>query len=167
MTLATCTPDGKPAARIVLLRGFDENGFLFYTNYNSRKGEELLHNPYAALVFYWEPLSRQVRIVGRVEKASDHESDVYFRQRPRGSQVGAWASPQSDVLASREELEGRVADLERQFAGAEFLPRPPFWGGFRVIAHCIEFWQGRPNRLHDRLCYRLESGQWTIERLAP
>jgi pyridoxamine 5'-phosphate oxidase len=168
MTLATCTADGKPSARMVLLRGFDERGFVFYTNYQSRKGQELLAHPLAALVLYWEPLDRQVRIEGRVEKTSPDESDLYFQQRPRGSRLGAWASPQSQQLQDREELERLYQEVEERFAGDGPVPRPPDWGGFRVVPAVIEFWQGRPNRLHDRLRFRREQGQpWTRERLAP
>ncbi|MGK7926065.1 MAG: pyridoxamine 5'-phosphate oxidase [Spirulina sp.] len=167
MTLATATPEGKPMARIVLLKGFDHRGFAFYTNYNSRKGRQLQANPYASLVFWWQPLERQVRIEGRVEKVSDEESDLYFASRPLGSQLGAWASEQSQAIGDREVLEQRFRDLEAKYAGRE-IPRPPHWGGFRVIPEAMEFWQGRPSRLHDRLCYRWQQdGTWLRERLAP
>lgn len=168
MTLATCSTEGKPSARVVLLRGFDERGFVFYTNYRSRKGQELLAQPLAALVLYWEPLDRQVRIEGRVEKTTAEESDRYFEQRPRGSRLGAWSSPQSQLLPDRDELERRYREAEERFGGDDSIPRPPEWGGFRVVPDVIEFWQGRPNRLHDRLRFRRESAQpWIRERLAP
>ena len=167
MTLATATPEGIPSARVVLLRGIDARGFLFYTNYDSRKGQELAANPRAALVFYWHPLDRQVRIEGAVERATPQESDAYFQCRPRGSCISAWASPQSEVITDRRVLESRSAELSAQF-GAGPIPRPPFWGGYRVVPTSIEFWQGRLNRLHDRLRYRrLDHGDWRLERLAP
>lgn len=168
MTLATATADGAPAARIVLLKGVDEQGFVFYTNYHSRKGEALAQNPRAALVFLWHGLQRQVRVEGQVEKVSAEESEEYFQSRPKGSQIGAWASPQSQAITEREELERKVAELEKQYAKAEYLPLPPNWGGFRVRPTLIEFWQGRSNRLHDRIQYTLQAeGSWKIERLAP
>jgi pyridoxamine 5'-phosphate oxidase len=166
MTLATCTPAGAPSARMVLLRGLDERGFAFFTGYESRKADELTANPQAALVFWWPTLERQVRIEGSVERTTSEESDAYFRTRPRGSQLGAWASHQSQVIADRNILEQRMAELEQQHAGRE-VPRPPFWGGFRVWPVVIEFWQGRPNRLHDRIRYRRVEGGWQIERLSP
>jgi pyridoxamine 5'-phosphate oxidase len=166
MTLATVDAEGRPSARVVLLKGVDERGFVFFTNYESRKGRELAARPVASLVFFWCELERQVRVDGTVTKASDDESDAYFATRPYGSQIGAWASEQSAVVASREVLEARARELEVRFAGGE-VPRPDHWGGYRVAPVAIEFWQGRPNRLHDRLRYRLEGGVWTRERLAP
>jgi pyridoxamine 5'-phosphate oxidase len=167
MTIATVTPEGKPAARIVLLKDLDERGFVFFTNYNSHKGKQLAQNPWAALVFWWEPLERQVRIEGKVEKASEEESDRYFPSRPINSQLGSWASGQSEVVASREVLETRLEQFRQKYEG-QTIPRPAHWGGFRVVPEEIEFWQGRPSRLHDRLRYRLqEDGSWLIERLCP
>jgi pyridoxamine 5'-phosphate oxidase len=167
MTLATATPDGRPSARTVLLRGLDGEGFTFYTNYDSRKGKELAGNPRAALVFYWPELERQVRIEGTVEETSADDSDRYFRTRPRESQLGAWASPQSAVIPDRDQLEEHFRAAAREYEGRD-VPRPPNWGGYRVRPEVIEFWQGRPGRLHDRLCYRkLPGGGWKIERLSP
>jgi pyridoxamine 5'-phosphate oxidase len=167
MTLATATPDGRPSARIVLLKRVDEQGFLFFTNYESRKGRELGVNPRAALVFFWSPLHRQVRVEGPVEVASAAESDIYFQSRPRGSQLGALASRQSEVITGRDVLEGRVEALRRRYAG-DSIPRPACWGGYRVVPLEVEFWQGQEDRLHDRLRYRrTEDGRWQIERLSP
>ncbi len=167
MTLATVNAEGKPSARIVLLKEVDDHGFVFYTNYNSRKAQELAVNPWAALVFWWAPLERQVRIEGEVEKVSTQESEAYFASRPFGSQLGAWASNQSEVIASREELEAKMRELEQKYDN-QTVPKPPHWGGYRLIPTEIEFWQGRPNRLHDRLRYRQQSnGGWLQERLAP
>lgn len=167
MTLATATREGRPSARMVLLKGFDAQGFVFYTNYESRKARELAENPLAALVFFWVGLERQVRIEGRIEPVASHESDTYFASRPVGSQVGAWASHQSQVIPDRETLERRAQELSAQYAGQD-IPRPPFWGGYRVVPETMEFWQGRPSRLHDRLRYRrLEDARWQIERLSP
>ncbi|HYX26897.1 MAG TPA: pyridoxamine 5'-phosphate oxidase [Thermoanaerobaculia bacterium] len=167
MVLATADPDGRPAARVVLLKGVDERGFVFYTHYESAKGRELAANPRAALVFYWSALERQVRIEGPVERTTREESEAYFASRPRGSRLGAWASPQSRPLASREELDRRAEEVAERFADGD-VPRPEDWGGFRVLPEIVELWQGRPSRLHDRLRYvRLPAGGWRIERLAP
>lgn len=168
MTLATADTEGRPAARIVLLKGVDESGFTFFTNYESRKGKQLTENPHAALVFHWPELDRQVDVRGGVVKVSSHESDAYWRTRPPASQRAAWASRQSEVIANREELEGQVRDIEQRFPDDDTIPRPAHWGGFRLVPETIEFWQGRPNRLHDRLMFRrvAEVG-WLIERLSP
>jgi pyridoxamine 5'-phosphate oxidase len=165
MTLATADATGAPSARIVLLKGIDDRGFCFFTNYQSRKGRELDANPRAALCIYWQPLERQVRIEGAVERVSRAESETYFRTRPVSAQVGAWASQQSSVIADRHELEQRDAELAKQFGGS--VPLPDFWGGYRVIPHAVEFWQGRPSRLHDRLRYVRAGDAWKIERLSP
>lgn len=166
MTLATASPNGTPSARIVLLKGVDQRGFVFYTNYNSQKGQELAANPQAALVFLWGELERQVRVAGAVEKIADQETEAYFNSRPHSSQLGAWASDQSCVIPNREGLEQRLTDLTEQYQD-QAVPRPLHWGGFRVIPQAIEFWQGRPSRLHDRLRYRLEADHWIVERLSP
>ena len=166
MTLATATADGRPSARVVLLKGFDERGFVFYTNYGGRKSRELEANPRAALVFYWGELERQVRVEGRVSRVPDGESDAYFAGRPRGSQLGAWASEQSRPVRDRGALESQLRELEGEYEGRE-VPRPAFWGGYRIEPETIEFWQGRENRLHDRLRYRRSDGLWRRERLQP
>ena len=167
MTLATASADGLPAARIVLLKGFDQQGFVFYTNYNSYKGKHLEENPRACLVFFWKELERQVRITGLVEKISESESDLYFNSRPEGSRIGAWVSPQSQTISNRSWLEKNEEEMISRFRNQP-LSRPPHWGGYRVKPICIEFWQGRSNRLHDRIQYQLdENGRWGIERLAP
>ena len=165
MTLATATTDGVPSARIVLLKTFDSRGFVFFTNYESRKGSELRHNPRAALVFHWPKLERQVRIEGRVEQTSRDESQAYFDTRPRGSRIAAWASAQSERIESREALEQSAREIEERF-GADAIPVPPFWGGYRVVPSRIEFWMGRANRLHDRFVYERD-GAWKQSRLAP
>jgi pyridoxamine 5'-phosphate oxidase len=167
MTLATAGADGTPSARIVLMRGFDDRGFVFYTNYQSRKADELAQNPKAALVFSWPSLLRQVRVEGDVAPVSEAESDAYFRSRPFGHQLGALVSPQSQVIPDRHFLEERLQALLEEFSEGDEVPRPTHWGGYRVAAHTIEFWQGRANRLHDRLRYRRDGVSWRIERLSP
>jgi pyridoxamine 5'-phosphate oxidase len=167
MTLATASADGVPAARIVLLKGYDESGFVFFTNYESFKGSQLAENPRACLVFFWKELERQVRITGLVEKVSGEESDAYFNSRPEGSRIGAWASPQSQVIENRDWLEKREKKFASDFSNQTFK-RPAHWGGYRVKPISIEFWQGRPSRLHDRLQYTLQGDNtWILERLAP
>ena len=167
MTLATATPDGKPSARLVLLKQADQHGFVFFTNYNSMKARELDSNPQAALVFYWPQLERQVRVDGKVERISAAESDAYFKTRPRDSQIGALASPQSEVIASRAALQKNFDEIEKLYEARE-VERPEHWGGYRLHAEGIEFWKGRPGRLHDRILYeRQGDGSWAIKRLAP
>jgi pyridoxamine 5'-phosphate oxidase len=166
MTLATVGADGRPHARIVLLKEVDERGFVFYTNYDSDKGRDLAAVPRAALCFWWQPLHRQVRVEGAVERVADAESDAYFHVRPRGSRLGAIASPQSRPLPDRRELEARIAALEEQYAGID-PPRPAHWGGFRVVPDRVEFWQGQRSRLHDRVVYLRDGGGWRRERIAP
>jgi pyridoxamine 5'-phosphate oxidase len=166
MTLSTATPDGRVAARVVLLKGCDDGGFVFFTNYESHKSREMMSNPRVALTFYWHALHRQIRIEGLVEKVAPEESREYFLTRPRGSQIGAWASPQSEEISDREDLERRVNEIEARFDNRP-IDCPPFWGGFRVKPLKIEFWQGRENRLHDRILYTLRDNNWRISRLAP
>ena len=166
MILATATAEGKPSARTVLLKGYDERGFVFYSNYEGRKAKEIDANPTCALLFYWGELERQVRIEGRASRLSGEESDAYFAGRPRGSRLGAWASEQSRPLEDRSILEERVRVLEAEYEGRE-IPRPPFWGGYRVEPDTIEFWQGRENRLHDRIVYHRSGRGWKIVRLQP
>jgi len=166
MTLATVSTAGQPSARMALLKGFDPRGFVFYTNYLSRKGQDLAQTPAAALVFWWAELERQVRIEGEVAKVTDLETEAYFESRPRGSQLGAWTSDQSQVISDRNVLDQHLKTLEQKYQNQP-IPRPPHWGGYRVNPHLIEFWQGRTSRLHDRLCYRYTNQQWTLERLSP
>jgi len=166
MSLATAGPDAKPSVRVVLLKGFDQDGFIFFTNYESEKGAQLEANPYGSISFYWIELDRQIRISGKTEKTSREESQTYFHSRPIGSQLGAWVSHQSEVIDARRILEARLAELEERFAGQE-IPCPPHWGGYRIKPERIEFWQGRPNRLHDRFRYTRQGESWRIDRLAP
>jgi pyridoxamine 5'-phosphate oxidase len=166
VALATCDLNGRPSARMVLLRGQDARGYVFFTNYVSRKGRDLADNPQASLLFFWERLQRQVRIEGRVERVAPDESDVYFGRRPRGHRLSAWASQQSAVVANRQQLEAQVAETDARFADAD-VPRPPFWGGYRVVPDTFEFWQGRRNRVHDRIAYLRAGKGWRIERLSP
>ena len=165
MTLATCDASGHPSARIVLIKGVDERGMVFFTNYQSHKGQDLAANNRAALLFFWPELERQIRIEGRVETVSAADSDAYYQSRPALSRISAWASPQSQVLSSRNELEARFAAYSAEHG--ENPPRPAHWGGYRVVPNFFEFWQGRRSRLHDRICYRLADGKWKLERLAP
>lgn len=167
MTLATVSPEGIPSARIVLLKGFSENGFVFFGNYESKKGQHLDANPYAALLFSWLSMQRQIRLEGVVERISAEESTAYFQERPRGSQIGAWASAQSRQIKDARSLEDRYAIYDEEFAGLEVLPRPDFWGGWVLKPTLFEFWQGRSNRLHDRLQYTFEKGEWQRGRLSP
>lgn len=164
--LATATPEGRPSARVMLLKGLDARGFTFFTNYESRKGREILANPWVAMDFFWDELERQVRVEGRAEKVPAEESDAYFASRPHGSRLGAWASSQSSRITSREELEERLREVEARFGDGE-VPRPPHWGGFLVAPVRIEFWQGRPSRLHDRILYELGESGWSVSRLSP
>jgi pyridoxamine 5'-phosphate oxidase len=166
MTLSTVDAEGRPSSRFVLLRGLDERGFCFYTNYESAKGRQLAAHPYSALTFGWLTIHRSVRIEGRAERLSAADSDAYFASRPRGAQLGAWASPQSAVIAGREQLDAALAAAEERFAGGP-VPRPEHWGGFLVRPERVEFWEGRPNRLHDRVRYERDGDGWRIERLAP
>ena len=166
MTLATATPDGRPSARLVLLKDVSEGGFVFFTNYGSRKSQELVANPFAALAFHWAVLQRQVRVEGRVERVSEEESAAYFATRPRGSQVGAWASRQSQPIRQRSDLEAQVEEIRKRF-GAGAVPLPPFWGGYRLVPERIEFWQGRADRLHDRVLHTRTADGWQAERLQP
>ena len=166
MVLATSSPAGKPSARVVLEKGFDERGVVFFTNRQSQKGRTLTENPTAAVVFHWDPLERQLRIEGRVTEVDEEESDAYFNSRPRGSRLGAWASQQSRPMEHRRELDQRQAELERTYEGRD-VPRPPHWGGYRISLDRIEFWEGQPSRLHDRLVYVADGGDWTVQRLQP
>jgi len=168
MTLATVNADGRPSARTVLLKGFDERGFIFYTNYLSRKGQEIAENPFGALLFCWLDLERQIRIEGKIEKVSSEESLAYFITRPKSSQIGAWASPQSQVIPGRKVLEDKQAELSENYAASESLPLPPHWGGYVIRPDYFEFWQGRESRLHDRVVYsKNDDNSWVINRLAP
>jgi pyridoxamine 5'-phosphate oxidase len=166
MTLATAGPDGRPSARTVLLKGVDERGLAFFTDHASRKGRELAANPHAALVFHWRSLERQVCVTGAAARISEQESDAYFLTRPLGARLGAWTSRQGEVLSDRAELEARMQRVAAQYQGRE-VPRPPYWGGYRLVPDAVEFWQGRPDRLHDRLRYRRDRDAWLIERLSP
>jgi len=166
MTLSTVSADGRPTSRVVLLKGFDSDGFVFYTNYKSRKGRQLADNPFAVINFFWPELERQVNVSGRTERVSDEESDEYFQSRPFTSRVGAWASHQSEKIESKASVMASAAALMLKYATGH-VPRPPHWGGYRLVPDRFEFWQGRPSRLHDRICYELEGEQWSISRLSP
>ena len=166
MIVATSTPDGKPSSRTVLLKNFTNEGFIFFSNYDSRKGAQIDQNPFVALLFFWKEMERQVRIEGRIHKISAEESDIYFSSRPRESRIGAWSSPQSKVIENREFLQQNVAKYNARFY-TEDIPRPEFWGGYIVIPSMVEYWQGRPGRLHDRIQYTAANNEWIIERLAP
>jgi pyridoxamine 5'-phosphate oxidase len=166
MVLSTVSTDGAPSSRVVLLKGLDRNGLVFFTNLTSAKADDLAHRPRCALLFPWQEMERQVRVAGEAVPLDDEENDIYFASRPRTAQLGAWASPQSRPVASRADLESSLAEVERRFADRP-VGRPPFWGGYRVVPDTVEFWQGRPGRLHDRLRYRREDGTWRLERLAP
>ncbi|RPK50018.1 Pyridoxine/pyridoxamine 5'-phosphate oxidase [Streptomyces sp. ADI91-18] len=167
MIVSTATSDGRPSSRTVLLKQFDDRGFVFYTNYGSRKGRELAENPYVSLLFPWHPIARQVIVTGTASRTGRDETAAYFRSRPHGSQLGAWASEQSRVIASRAELDRRYAELEERYPEGEQVPVPPEWGGYRVVPDAVEFWQGHENRLHDRLRYVSDGGKWRVERLCP
>ncbi|MDK0521310.1 pyridoxamine 5'-phosphate oxidase [Streptomyces sp. ML-6] len=167
MVVSTATPQGRPSSRTVLLKKYDERGFVFFTNYESRKGRELAANPYVSLLFPWHPMARQVIVNGRAERVGREETVAYFRTRPHGSQLGAWASAQSTVIGTREELIARYEELAARYPEGEHVPVPPHWGGYRVVPDTIEFWQGHPNRLHDRLRYVREGKDWRVERLCP
>lgn len=166
MILSTADASGKPHARVVLLKGYDNNGFVFFTNYNSHKGKQLSENPFASILFFWKELERQIRIEGTIQKIDTAQSDAYFKSRPAGSKIGAWASPQSTVIPDRKLIEQNFLDYEEKF-GTDNIPRPEHWGGYVVQPNLFEFWQGRSSRLHDRLQYRLENNEWILERLAP
>ncbi|MEU9030002.1 pyridoxamine 5'-phosphate oxidase [Streptomyces sp. NPDC048383] len=167
MVVATATPEGRPSTRTVLLKRFDERGFVFFTNYGSRKGVELAANPYVSLLFPWHPIARQVVVTGTASRIGRDETAAYFRSRPHGSQLGAWASEQSRVIGSREELDRRYAELAERYPEGEQVPVPPEWGGVRVVPDAVEFWNGHANRLHDRLRYALDGDKWRVERLCP
>ena len=167
MSLATVDEDKQPSLRTVLLKEIDDAGFIFYSNYHSRKGREIKHNPKASILLFWKKLERQIRIEGKIEKISEQDSKAYFKSRPKGSQLGAWASPQSKVITGRAELDDRLQELQDIYKEQERLPKPAHWGGYRLVPHYYEFWQGRDNRLHDRFEYKLENDGWTINRLAP
>ncbi|MDX2302336.1 MAG: pyridoxamine 5'-phosphate oxidase [Microscillaceae bacterium] len=166
MTVSTVTKEGKPHSRILLLKGVDERGMVFFSNYLSEKGEDMAANPFVCLNFFWPELERQVRVEGEVSKISDQESEVYFASRPRGSQIGAWVSPQSQVIESREVLEEKIAEFNAKFEG-QAIPKPPHWGGYLLVVDKVEFWQGRPSRLHDRIVYQKNQQAWKIFRVAP